>query len=254
MLLLHAAGSTPRALDRLAGLLAKPGWTVQVPDLSLRERSLAADVPEPLAEARALVACLLEPDGVGSRVVFGHSMGGLVALLALLGGARVDAAVLYEPIVLSLLDPADPVDREALAWDAAVVADFRKAMGAGDAEAGVRRFVEAYGGVPWQSLPGAARGDLVLRAAGLLGQVVATNGARLEPEAVRRVASPVLIIEGARSPAVTRRMVRRLAGLLPGAKQVTLEGAGHMGPVGSPQAVAAVVTAFLAGRLAPPPC
>jgi pimeloyl-ACP methyl ester carboxylesterase len=49
---------------------------------------------------------------------------------------------------------------------------------------------------------------------------------------------PVLLLQGARSPAITHAMTDRLATLLPRATRVVVEGCGHMGPVQMPAAVA----------------
>lgn len=250
LVLLHAAGSGPRALDRLSRTLAASGrMRTRAPAFEWQGRSLIGRDPDPFAAAVALASRLLagpEPQSPAPRVVFGHSMGGLVALKSLLAGARADALVLYEPIVLALLDPIDPEDIAALDWDRACIADFRAALADGRPAAGVRRFVEAYGDTPWDALPEAARSGLVARAVSLLADAEATNAARLSQDDVAAIQVPTLLMTGSRSPAVLGRMAARLGRILPAVERVAIDGAGHMGPITHAPEVAAAMTAFLA--------
>ncbi|MDX2157845.1 MAG: alpha/beta hydrolase [Hyphomicrobiaceae bacterium] len=243
--MLHAAGTGPRALDRLAGLIAPVVGRTAAPAFERDGRSIIGPGAEPFAAAVALARSLIEVGGEGPRVLLGHSMGGLIALQTLLDGVRADAAILFEPIVLSVLDPADPVDCAALDWDAAVVEGLRASYAAGDLEAGVARFIEAYGALPWGLLPAPARADLVRRAPTILAEANATNAAQISREALARIPVPVLVLDGDRSPNITQRMTRRLAAILPAAEHRTIAGAGHMGPLTSPRPVAEAITAFL---------
>ena len=103
-------------------------------------------------------------------MLIGHSMGGLVALLAALDGVPADALVLYEPIVLDCLDMNDPVDSAARAWDAERVDKLRDGVAGGDPEAGVKAFIEAFNEVSWSDLPATLRADLVSKAAVLAAE------------------------------------------------------------------------------------
>lgn len=246
LVLLHAAGAGPRALDRLATSLAADGWRTSAPVLAPPGHILSGDATDPFAEAIALTGHLLGRESPGPRVLFGHSMGGLIALKAVVAGTEVDRLVLYEPIVLALLDPADPDDRAALAWDRACIDDVRAEMAARRPEAAVRRFVEAYGDTSWAEIPAPARAALVARSEGLLAAAEATNAARLATADVRALQIPTLILTGSRSPAVLGRMAARLAALLPHVERVTIDGAGHMGPITHPAPIAEAVRRCLA--------
>ncbi|MEZ5815921.1 MAG: alpha/beta hydrolase [Hyphomicrobiaceae bacterium] len=246
-MLLHAAGSGPRPLDRFARRLAGPGWSTLAPLLERDGRPLVGQGTDPFAAAVALAGALIGEAPSSPRVLFGHSMGGLVALKAALAGAAADLLVLYEPIVLALLDPVS--DREPLARDSACIADFRACMEAGDPEAGVRRFVEAYGDGPWEALPDRARAALAARAQSLFAEAEATNRATLEAASLDALRAPVLLLSGSRSPEVLGRMTQRLAGLLPDVHHLVVQDAGHMGPVTHPEATAAHVAAWCARRL-----
>ena len=246
LVLLHAAGAGPRALDRLAASLAADGWRTAAPVLAPAGRILSGEPADRFAEAIALTGHLLRRDGPGPRVLLGHSMGGLIALKAAVGGTEVDRLVLYEPIVLALLDPADPDDRAALAWDRACIDDVRAEMYAGRPEAAVRRFVEAYGDTSWAEIPAPARAALVARSGGLLAAAEATNAARHAEADVRALTVPTLLLTGSRSPAVLGRMATRLAALLPHCERITIDGAGHMGPITHPGPVAEAIRRCLA--------
>lgn len=246
--LLHAAGSAPKALERLGTLLAPEIGRVAIPSFTRGGRSVIGDGADAMQMPVAIATALLEARADARRILVGHSMGGLMSLLAVEGGARIDALVLYEPIVLSLLDLDDPDDREAHAFDAAVIADMRAALDRGDTEAGVARFIEAYGEYPWSRLPGRVREDLIARGAQLLGQALATNGTVLDPARVAEIDVPVLVMHGTRSPMVAIRMAQRLGKLIPHARVEAIDGAGHLGPVSAPDAVAAAIAAFMPRR------
>jgi pimeloyl-ACP methyl ester carboxylesterase len=246
--LLHAAGSAPKALERLGAHLAPPLGRIAIPSFTRDGASLIGhvDEPEPMRAPVAVATALLEAPAGARRILVGHSMGGLMSLLATQAGAPVSALVLYEPIVLSLLDLADDEDRAAHAFDAAVIADMRAALARGDTEAGVARFIEAYGEFPWGRLPPRVREDLIARGPQLLREALATNGTRLDPARIAAIGVPVLVMHGTRSPTVAIRMAQRLGTLIPHAQVQAIEGAGHLGPVSAPDAVAAAITAFLA--------
>jgi pimeloyl-ACP methyl ester carboxylesterase len=251
VVLLPAAGAGPRSLERLGKRLVQAGWQTATPAFEWQGVSLivARGDRDAFAVPVEIATRLLQRRDAGPCVLAGHSMGGLVALKTLLAGVRADALVLFEPIVLSLLDSDDPEDRAASAWDASVIADFREKLAAGNPEAGVRRFIEAYGEQAWPELPEVARADLVARAARILADAEATNACHVDREALTTMTVPTLLISGNRSPAVLGRMAARLAALVPDIEQSTIEGAGHMGPVSSAEKIGDVIAEFLCRRL-----
>ncbi len=64
------------------------------------------------------------------------------------------------------------------------------------------------------------------------------------------IGAPVLLVEGAESPAATHRLVARLARLLPDARVATIAGADHLLPLTHPAELADLVTS---GRVAAAP-
>ncbi|MEZ5857139.1 MAG: alpha/beta hydrolase [Hyphomicrobiaceae bacterium] len=245
LVMLHAAGSGPHQLDALARLLVPAVGSTVAPVLDGGTGPLGGKRENPFSGGVRLVDRLLDKNGGGRRLLFGHSMGGLVATLALASGSQVDAAVLYEPIVLSLLDDNDDDDRRALDWDRAVIATLHQRMAEGDAAGGVKHFIESYGQVRWEALPAAARDVLVAQAPNLLATALATHAQGLDPAALMAIPAPVLIISGSRSPDVTRRMADRLAECLVHGERVEIDGLGHMGAVAAPQRVHDCILAFL---------
>jgi pimeloyl-ACP methyl ester carboxylesterase len=245
--LLHAAASGPRALHRLASALAAAGLGAAAPALHKYGGTRLSGAAEPVAAHVEVAGLVLDARPARRQFLFGHSMGGLVALLAMLGGRRVDGAILYEPIVLDALDPADPGDREARDWDRAVIARLSAAFAAGDPEPGVAAFVEAYNEVRWGQLPAPLRAELVANAGNLVAEVAFAQRLVLDRARLAALETPVLILQGERSPDVTQRMAARLACLLPRAERRVIPAAGHMGPVMNAAATTEAVLDF-AGR------
>jgi pimeloyl-ACP methyl ester carboxylesterase len=246
VILVHAAQSSPRALTGLANALARPGRRIVAPALCGYGATTVQNV-DPVHTNVGIVQAVLDAVGGSRRVLFGHSMGGLVSLLACMQGAQPDFLALYEPIVLELLDTGDTDDMGALAWDRDIVARMNERLAAGDAEGGVRIFIEAWNEVQWDKLPAAIRARLVADADLLRRETEIVSQLRLNRSAIQALAIPTVILQGGASPKVTHRMTCRLANLLPSARRVTIPGAGHMGPPLSPQAVAEALAPALNG-------
>lgn len=252
-ILLHAAASGPRALFKLGAALSgeSSDWQAIMPALNGYGGSALpeAKADDPFAAHLRVAKWAFEEarrEGTGGkRMLIGHSMGGLVALLAALDGVPADALVLYEPIVLDCLDMNDPVDSAARAWDAERVDKLRDGVVGGDPEAGVKAFIEAFNEVSWSDLPATLRADLVSKAAVLAAETRAAPLVELDRSKLAALSIPVLILQGERSPPVTHRMTLRLAEAIPYAVRRILPGVGHMGPALSPAAIAAELIPFL---------
>lgn len=241
MLLLHAAASSPHALAGLAERLAVSGRRVIAPMLNGYGRTAMRSGGGPVAAHLAVAAECLDLYPAERRTLFGHSMGGLIALETAMRAELLEGVILYEPIVVGALDLSDPEDRAARDRDRAVVEMLETALGKDDAEAGVAHFVEAWNEAAWDEIPAAARARLVAAAPVLAAETRAVNGHPLDRKAVAAIPVPVTVLHGSASPDLSGRMARRLSALLPRGRIETLRGLGHMGPVLDPDRVAALV-------------
>jgi pimeloyl-ACP methyl ester carboxylesterase len=226
--LLHAAAAGPHSLSALAGLLLRPGRRVIVPALNRYGATVVRDKADRVRAHLDVLRACLDIHPAERRVVFGHSMGGLIGLLGVLDGIAFDAMVFYEPIVTACLRDDVPDEARLRDWDRRIVA-----------EADIAAFVNAWNETPWDALSDTVRAHLTAAAAMLIADIRAVSYQAVPTDRLRRVRTPVLLLQGARSPAVTHAMTARLAALLPHSRRVVVDGCGHMGPVHVPGAVAA---------------
>ena len=219
LVMLHAAAAGPQSLAALAALLARPGRRVVAPALNRYGATVMRDEADRVKAHVDVLRVTLEVHAAERRLLFGHSMGGLVGLL---GAAAFDAMVLYEPIVVACVE-----DQRLLEWDRAIVA-----------QEDIAAFVSAWNGAPWEALPDGARARLTAMAPMLIADMRAVSFVEMDVERLRDLAMPVLLLQGMRSPPITHAMTTRLAELLPNAKRVVVRGCGHMAPVQEPSAIA----------------
>ena len=231
--LAHAAAAGPGALTGLAKALLRPGRRIIAPALNgYGGTALAEDGNRAFSHAAAIEAVL---DAVPTRVLFGHSMGGLAALLC---PVKYERLVVYEPIVTAVLRDDDPDDRAARDWDRAINAAFDERLAAGDAEGAIATFVEAWNEMRWADLPAGARAKLIAAAPALGRDMRAVS---FFPAVSFAAPGDVTVLQGTRSPAITARMTARLAAAIPGARRVRVADGGHMAPVLTPERVAAAI-------------
>ena len=223
--LMHAAGAGPGSLKPLAALLASDDCVVERPPISgSGPPSSALDTAvEALVEA-------LRPHGSSARV-FGHSMGGLVAVAAVLRGARPGELVLYEPIVHAALDPKDRGDADALKPDLAMHQRSRAALAAGDLAGAAEAFVDSMGAGTWANLSREAQTQLSAQAPELSALAEAVSKFPVDLEALAETAPRIQILRGTRSPIFTRTIAQRVSEVLPQATLIDVEHAHHMSPV-----------------------
>lgn len=245
IILLHAAASSPHALTGLAECLARQDRLVIAPMLNGYGRTQMRGTGDPLKAHLAVAAACLDLYPADRRIVFGHSMGGLVALLAALQHDPPDVLILYDPIVIGVLDPDDPADRAARDSDRAVIRDLAAEVAAGRPERGVATFVEAWNDVDWAAIPVAARTRLVESAPLLVAEATVVSEQEIDPDTLANFAAPVLLLHGTASPDLPRRAIGHLTRRLRHAKCTPLNGLDHMGPMTMPAAVAAAIETFL---------
>ena len=173
------------------------------------------------------LAALIEAAG-GSANVWGMSSGAVLALRAAAAGLDIRRLALYQPPFTidraGHLPPADLGSRlgELVAADRrgpAVSYFMTKGMGMPAPIAGLMRLAPPL----WSRLKAVAH-TLPYDYA-VMGDTVAGRPLAVEPW--RSVTVPALVIDGAKSPASLRRAADAIAGRLPHARRVTLDGQSH---------------------------
>ncbi|MBV8681355.1 MAG: alpha/beta hydrolase [Caulobacteraceae bacterium] len=201
------------------------------------------------------LARLIERLGLKRVDVVGHSYGALTALfLASLRPDLVNRIVLCEAPAVSLLGSlSGPEAAEGRAMfddiQARMVAPMHAAFTRGDREAGVAVFIDYVFGDPraWEKMPDAAKRETLRDAHEW--DVMMTTGELfpvLDPDAVRRISAPALLLSGAKSYPFLRLIDAELTRLLPDARRIVFDRAGHQMWLQEPDACRRAVLEFLA--------
>ena len=241
-------------------------WGAQLPPFGERYRAVAysrrahwpggqASQPASCTIARHVsdLAAVIEALGLAPAHLVGSSYGALTALaFAVERPGSVRSLVLGQRPLLPWL--AWRPGGQAL-LDAFVTTDFApagRAFARGDAEAGVRRFLDGVlGAGAFDRLPPEARAAMVANAAEMRAETTTPPGQyfpALSDEEVSHLRMPTLLVEGELSPAMFGRITDELARALPDAERVTIAGASHGMNAQDPPAYNAAVLAFLAGH------
>ncbi len=243
---IHANASSSSQWRPLMERLS-PDFLVLAPDCygSGKSPEWPSDRAIRLADEVALLEPVLARAGARFTLV-GHSYGAAVALIAALANpARVQALVLYEPTLFSLLDRERPSPNEGDGIRVAVAASSA-ALDAGDADGAARHFVDYWMGEgAWHRTPEARKPPIVASIANIRrwGHALTTEPTPLE--AFRALEVPVLYMVGRKSTRSALGVARLLAPALPQAKLVEFENLGHMAPVTHPEPVNEAISRFL---------
>jgi pimeloyl-ACP methyl ester carboxylesterase len=212
--------------------------------MSTRGKGLSSGHPDHSADrltedVRAFVESLGEP-----ATVLGHSSGAMLALEAAACTDAVSALALYEPAVF------DTISDEQAATLAGVFASIADRVDAGRSREAAQLFYEQVARANEEESAGLAHGreyDLAGRnLESVLRQVQQSGPPRLSrPDLPSGLAKPVLVMVGTRTAPIFSEAARRLAGRLPDATVVEIEGAGHLGPQLLADRVAETVIRFL---------
>ncbi len=242
LLCLHCSGSSGRQWDALAAELSAR-FEVIAPDM--HEPSATASARDTLdGEAQALAPLL----GAEGAHLLGHSYGGVVALqMALRWPGQVKSLTLYEPVRLALLFG----EANTQASGAAMLAGGRSIsdeVQAGALHAAAARFMDYWAGKgAWQATSPRGRQTLAQRMPKVRADIEALFADEVPAAAYGRLAMPVHLIGGTRSPLPTRQVLDILAAQIPHAQRSTLAGLGHMGPIEAPHSLLAAMGHELRG-------
>lgn len=249
--LLHASATGPRSLAGLAHRLSRADRCIVAPAFVGYGQTLLGDaeVGDRASANRSIVHEVLQRRSARRRILFGHSMGGLIALSTVLDeehlGNAFDALILYEPILIDLLDLQQPAHAKAHAWDRAIIDNLSRQVCDGDPEAGVRHFVEAWNETNWDALPEAARQKLVANADNLLLETAVVSRQKIARSALSTFATPTLLMRGSRCPPLITLTTEIAASVIPNARQAIVPDCGHMGPLLKPAPIAACIESYL---------
>jgi pimeloyl-ACP methyl ester carboxylesterase len=184
------------------------------------------------------LAALLESLDLVPAHVVANSYGGNIALrLATRRPELFRSLSCHEPPVWSLLDD-DAETRAVLERAARSVAVIRRRVAERDHEGAAREFVDRIAFAPgvWSLLPAQARAICVRNAPTFIDEVDDPDHTWIDPGDLARLEMPLRVTDGSESPAHFRRIVERLAELIPGAERETFAGAAHAPQMTDPRA------------------
>lgn len=202
-----------------------------------------SDLHGEACEASIAVA---EQLGSGAPIdFFGHSFGATLALrIALARPDLVRSLTLVEPVIF-----AAAKDHPSYAPFRARHLDFASLILSGQLEAALRQFHGDWGtGETLEAMPERTRYYMLERIHLIKAQnpVLLEDSARLlRPGGLEAIRVPVLLIEGADSPAIIGAVHGALAARLPHVKRLSVAGAGHMVPITHAREVASAVQVHL---------
>ncbi len=189
------------------------------------------------------LAALIKKLNLGKVHLIGHSYGAYAALLlAVKHPELVRTLVLAEAPVL-LTGQRVPEAKER------VLKEVRAAFANNDPAAAVRAVIDSNHPGMYDKIPAPYR-DQLLRNARELEALVASNEMYppLDPDAVRKITTPTLLISGANSQPTQKSIDEALARLLPQSHHITIPDADHSMWFQQPEACRKAVLEFLRGK------
>lgn len=194
---------------------------------------------------------------LGKAVIIGHSYGALTALfLAVRHADLVRAIVLAEPPAVSLLRDLPSAEAATGKWmfddiQRRMVQPMQQAFRKGDREGGVRAFMAYVFNDPraWDEMSNSSRQETLRDAHEW--EVMMTTGTlfpRIDPDAIRKITAPVLLLSGAKSYPFLGLISQELARLLPDSRSVIFPDAGHQMWYQRPEECRTDVVAFLSAH------
>jgi pimeloyl-ACP methyl ester carboxylesterase len=199
-------------------------------------------VHDDVADAAALIERIGPPANV-----LGSSSGAILALrLTIERPELVRRTVAHEPPYLALI-AEDPKAGPMLGEVGAAMDGVGQLLAAGDRAGAAERFAEGVMGTPgeWSRLPREIQDTFIHHAPTFQGQLTDPELLVPDVEGLKRIATPVLLLDGDASPPFFPLVVERLAVLIPHAQRHTFAGGDHLVHLTHEDEYARVVTNFL---------
>ena len=186
-------------------------------------------------DVAALVDSIPEPVNL-----LGHSYGGLCALESAFRTKNLRRLILYEPAIM--LEGEGPTPSKKLA-------ELQALLAAGDREKVVETFMREVAEVPpdelklMKSLP--SWQGRVAAAHTILRELQAPSTYRIQPERVKQIKAPALLLLGGASPAHRKTVAEQLHAGLPNSRMAVMPGQQHTAMNTAPELFLKEVLAFL---------
>jgi pimeloyl-ACP methyl ester carboxylesterase len=240
---LHCSGAGASQWGYLAEALGG-GYEVLAPEHFGCESTgpWTGERPFTLADEAARAIALI--DACEGKVhLVGHSYGGGVALnVALARPERIASMALYEPSAFHLLRQMSGVAAEAFAEITGIARRMCRGVVTGDYRGAVAAFVNYWNGPgAWEALRPSVQDALTRWAPKAPLDFRALIEEPTLARAYRGLRFPVLLLRGEHAPLPTRVIADGLSHLLPASRLLTIEGAGHMGPLTHAPEVSALI-------------
>lgn len=242
--------STGPIADSFLPFLSHPSLVEHYRLISYHQRGQAGSkrspVPVSFEQHAADAAALLDYLGVRCAQIAGHSTGGSIALqLALDRPEVIHSLVLLEPALMGVPSAASFLEKAGPA-----LADYD----AGDREKAMAEFLSVVSSLDWETcrtviekhIPGGVA-QAMKDADTFFGSYLPTLGTwKFGPEEAAAISQPVLSVLGTKTERLFVEGRELLFSWFPQAKDLTIEGVGHLLHMQHPEAVAPGVAAFLA--------
>ncbi|MGH7571321.1 MAG: alpha/beta fold hydrolase [Gemmatimonadota bacterium] len=246
LVLVHGSWVDRRSWSTLVPFL-EPSFEVVIYDRRGHGRSEGDPGSGSALEDAEDLAALIESLGMAPANVLGNSFGGSITLvLAARRPELLRSLSVHEPPLFGLLagEPGMGAEMDAVGEHLATVVGT---IESGDHEQAARLFVEevALGPGSWENvLTPEIRSSMVENAPTFPDEIRDQESFGMDPATLRDFPHPALLTRGNQSPDFRVRPLDVIGRALPGWRQATIPGAGHVPQLSHPEVYARLITEF----------